>query len=153
MLRYAEAITDMIYKGFCWIFGRFFCWHIAEANWKILNLPRHFIADVLRTWILKTVYVSLNHWTDKLGSLIDSLDRFWIVPEMSLSWLLLFSVLFIVSVWNLGILVFQVWTLLSRSTDLVVSSWNFMFHAFGKIPVRFPPLLTNVAVFHLLSFK
>ena len=24
MLRYAEAIADEIYKGFCWVFGSFF---------------------------------------------------------------------------------------------------------------------------------
>ena len=27
------------------------------ANWKILNLPRHFTADVLSTWISKVVWV------------------------------------------------------------------------------------------------
>ena len=30
-----------------------FCQHIAEANWKILKLFQHFIADVLSTSILK----------------------------------------------------------------------------------------------------
>ena len=53
MLRYAEAIADMIYKDFCYVFGSFICWHIAEANKKFLNLPWHFIADVLSTWISK----------------------------------------------------------------------------------------------------
>ena len=32
---------------------QFFCQCIAEANWKILNLPLHFIAYVLSTWISK----------------------------------------------------------------------------------------------------
>ena len=30
-----------------------FCWCIAEANWKILKSPQHFIADVVSTWISK----------------------------------------------------------------------------------------------------
>ena len=36
---------------------QFFCRRIAKTNWKILNLPHHFIANVLSTWILKTVAV------------------------------------------------------------------------------------------------
>ena len=32
---------------------QFFCWCIAEANWKIMNLPWHFITNILSTWILK----------------------------------------------------------------------------------------------------
>ena len=47
----AEAFVDVIYKGFCKVFGGFFCQHFPEANSKILKSPWHFIADVLRTWI------------------------------------------------------------------------------------------------------
>ena len=40
MPRYVEAIARIIYKGFCW---------------KNLKSSRHFIADVLSTWILKAM--------------------------------------------------------------------------------------------------
>ena len=35
-----------------------FDWHIAEPNWKILKLPRHFIAGILSPWICRS-----RHWT------------------------------------------------------------------------------------------
>ena len=36
---------------------QFFCRRIAKANWKILNLSQHSIANVLSTYILKIVAV------------------------------------------------------------------------------------------------
>ena len=36
-----------------------FCRRIAKANWKILNLPRNFIADLLSTRISKADYYNL----------------------------------------------------------------------------------------------
>ena len=50
ILKYAEAIADIIYKDFCWIF---FCQRIVEENWKILKSPQHIITSVLSTWMLK----------------------------------------------------------------------------------------------------
>ena len=37
MPRNAEAIAKVMYKGIFWVFDRFFCQSIAEANWKILS--------------------------------------------------------------------------------------------------------------------
>ena len=53
MPRHADDTVEVIYKGFCWVFGSFFCRRIAEANWKFLKSHGHFIADVLSTWISK----------------------------------------------------------------------------------------------------
>ena len=52
MPSYAEAIADVI----------FFCRCIAKANWKFLNWPWHFIADVLSTDILLPTYLALEFW-------------------------------------------------------------------------------------------
>ena len=35
-----------------------FDWHIAEPNWKIIKLLRHFIAGILSPWICRS-----RHWT------------------------------------------------------------------------------------------
>ena len=52
MPSYAEAIADVIYK-FLQSRWQFFCQRIAKANWKIQNLPQHFIIEALSTWISK----------------------------------------------------------------------------------------------------
>ena len=57
MPRRAEAFVDVIHKV---VFGRFFCRRIAEANWKILKLPRHFIAN------LAPEFRRLSYWSANL---------------------------------------------------------------------------------------
>ena len=53
MLRYTEAIADMIYNRQSLLLSlwQFFGQHIAKKNWKILNLPQHFVAHVLLTTV------------------------------------------------------------------------------------------------------
>ena len=48
MQKYANTTADVI---------GFFCQRIAEANWKILKLLQHFIADRLNNWISKAEYL------------------------------------------------------------------------------------------------
>ena len=60
MLKYVEAIADVIYKDFCWFFGKFFCGGIAKVNWTILKLPWLFIANMLSTWLSKVADKTKN---------------------------------------------------------------------------------------------
>ena len=58
MLRYAEAIAYIIYiQSLLLSLWQLFCRHITKANWKFWICMTSFIANVLSTWILKTVAV------------------------------------------------------------------------------------------------
>ena len=60
MLRYGEAIANVIYKGFYLVFSSFYANILPRQTKKILKLPRHFVANIFSPWILKANFAA--HW-------------------------------------------------------------------------------------------